>query len=312
MATALVILGATATGKSALALEIAARVDGEIVNADALQVYRGLDIGTAKPSPRERAAVRHHLVDILSPDESYSAGEFARRARTVLDEIAGRSRFALVVGGSGLYLRALLGGLADLPTADPRVRSALSQRLGREGLPALRAELERVDPASASRLAPNDTQRTLRALEIREATGRPLSYWLARSAQRPPATPAVRKIGLTLPRRVLYDRIRSRVERMVEAGWLDEVRGLQEAGFEPTCPAFRAIGYSQWVRHLDGELSFDAAIAEIVKATRRYAKRQETWFRREADVVWRDARGVGGQVKAIARWLAGARRWGNG
>ncbi len=312
MATVLVILGATATGKSALALQIAAHIGAEIVNADALQVYRGLDIGTAKPSHGDRAAVSHHLVDILSPEEGYSAGEFARLAGAALDDIAARGRAALVVGGSGLYLHALFRGLADLPAVDPGIRRALAERLGREGLPALRAELERLDPPSAVRLKPNDTQRTLRALEVQKTTGRPLSFWLARSPAPPNPRPGMRRIGLTLPRGVLYDRIKSRVERMVADGWLDEVRGLQRAGFEPTCPAFQAIGYSQWVRHLGGELSFDAAVAEIVKATRRYAKRQETWFRREAGVVWRDARGVDRQVRAIARWLQGDRRWGNG
>jgi tRNA dimethylallyltransferase len=312
MSGVLVLLGATATGKSRLALRLAGEIGAEIVNADALQVYRGLDIGTAKPSRAERESVPHHLIDLLSPSEPFSAGEFARRADTALDEITGRGRPAIVVGGSGLYLRALFEGLAPLPAADRPTRLRLEARLAEEGLPALRAELEAVDPETAARLEPGDTQRTLRALEVARSTGRPLSDWLARSAPLRPRRPRALKLGLTLPRSVLYDRIRSRVEQMVASGWLEEVRDLLASGVDPACPAFQAIGYSQWVRHLGGELSFDRAFQEIVTATRRYAKRQETWFRRETGVVWRDARSVEGQLQALARWVRGTRPWRDG
>jgi len=310
--TVLAILGATATGKSDLALRLAEHLEAEIVNADALQVYRGLDIGTAKPSREDRRRVRHHLIDILDPEERFSAGEFARRAGAALDEIASRGRIALVVGGSGLYLRALFTGLAEIPEVDEGVRRALADRLQGSGLPALRAELERLDPATAARIEPADSQRTLRALEVLEATGRPLSEWLARPVAGPETGRAVGKLGLTLPRSLLYDRIRSRVEGMVAAGWLDEVRDLREAGVTDSSPAFQAIGYSQWLRHLRGQSSFESAVTEIVTATRRYAKRQETWFRRETGVVWRDARSVGREMEAIARWLRGLQRRGSG
>jgi tRNA dimethylallyltransferase len=305
MTRVLAIVGATATGKSALALRLAEATGGEIVNADALQVYRGLDVGTAKPTLEERRRVRHHLIDILDPVEPYSAGEFARRGRAALEEIGSRRRPALVVGGSGLYLRALEGGLAALPPADLRQRAELEARLARGGLAALRAELEVLDPPTAQRLAPGDTQRTLRALEVALATGRPLSSWLA---QPPPAEDArlsLRKVGLTLPRAVLYDRIGSRVEVMVAQGWIDEVRGLLASGLERGCPAFQAIGYSQWVRHLNGELELERAIREIQTATRRYAKRQETWFRREPSVEWRDPREIDSNLPALTRWLRG-------
>jgi tRNA dimethylallyltransferase len=298
MARVLAIVGATATGKSALALELAAALGGEIVNADALQLYRGLDIGTAKPTRAERERVPHHLLDVLDPAEPASAGEFARRARVILDEIAARGRPALVVGGSGLYQRALWSGLAELPPVDRAVRAALERRLAELGLAALRAELERVDPPTASRLAPRDRQRTLRALEVAIATGRPLSSWLATAPSAAAAIP--RRIGLTLPRSVLYDRIGSRVEEMARRGWVEEVRGLLASGVDRNCPAFRAIGYAHWVRHLEGELGFDAALREIRTATRRYAKRQETWFRREADIVWRDARDAGEVLRELA------------
>lgn len=305
MSRILAIVGATATGKSELALRLAEAAGGEIVNADALQVYRGLEIGTAKPSAAQRARVPHHLIDLLDPSEPFSAGEFARRARAALAEIDGRRRPALVVGGSGLYLRALVGGLAELPAPVPEIRAELERRRVAEGLAALRAELERLDPPTAARLAAGDTQRTLRALEVVVATGRPLSSWLGGSSGAAAPPLAVRKVGLTLPRAVLYDRIESRVREMIARGWLDEVRALLASGVGPECPAFQAIGYAQWVRHLAGELHFEAAVREIVVATRRYAKRQETWFRREADVEWLVPQGVEANLPALTRWLRG-------
>ncbi len=306
MARILAIVGATATGKSELALRLAEAAGGEIVNADALQVYRGLEIGTAKPSAAQRARVPHHLIDLLDPREPFSAGEFARLARSALAEIGARGQPALVVGGSGLYLRALVGGLAELPAPVPGIRAELERRRVTEGLAALRAELVRLDPPTAARLAPGDTQRTLRALEVAVATGRPLSSWLGGSPSGPAAIPlAVRKVGLTLPRALLYDRIESRVREMIARGWLHEVRSLLASGVGPECPAFQAIGYAQWVRHLAGELQFEAAVREIVVATRRYAKRQETWFRREADVEWLVPQGVEANLPALTRWLRG-------
>lgn len=306
MARILAIVGATATGKSELALRLAEAAGAEIVNADALLVYRGLEIGTAKPTAAQRARVPHHLIDVLDPHEPFSAGEFARLARTALAEIGARGRPALVVGGSGLYLRALVGGLAELPAPVPAIRAELERRRAAEGLAALRAELERLDPPTAARLAPGDTQRTLRALEVAVATGRPLSSWLGGSPSGPPAIPlAVRKVGLTLPRALLYDRIESRVREMIARGWLHEVRSLLSSGVGPECPAFQAIGYAQWARHLAGELQFEAAVREIVVATRRYAKRQETWFRREADVDWLVPQEVEANLPALTRWLRG-------
>jgi tRNA dimethylallyltransferase len=281
------IVGATATGKTGVAVEAAAG-DAEIVNADALQVYRGLDIGTAKPDPEQRRRVRHHLIDCLDPGERFSAGEFARRARTALEGVAGRGHAALVVGGSGLYLRALLRGLAEIPAVADELRDELRHRLEREGAAALRAELERRDPQSAARLAAGDHRRLLRALEVAIGTGRPLSAWWSESAGAAPI-PA-RIFGLTLPRAVLYDRIEQRVRDMIARGWVDEVRGLLAGGLSPDAPALQAIGYRQWVRHLHGQASFDATAAGIVTATRRYAKRQETWFRREPGIEWLDAR----------------------
>lgn len=298
----LVIVGATAVGKSALAMEIAERAGAEIVSGDALQVYRGFDIGTAKPSTAERARVPHHLIDELDPTERFSAGRFATLARAALGEIAARGRPAVVAGGSGLYLRALIAGIAPLPPADAAVRDLLERRLVEEGLAVLRGELERIDPATAARLGAGDRQRILRALEVALTTGRPLSSWLAEAPFGREPLPA-RRIGLTLPRALLYDRIEARVRRMLEAGWLAEVRRLLASGVGPEAPAFQAIGYAQWVRHLAGELGFEEAFRRIVVATRRYAKRQETWFRHEADVEWHDARDAAELAERLGREL---------
>jgi tRNA dimethylallyltransferase len=279
------IVGATATGKSALGLALAERLDGEIVNADALQVYRGFDIGTAKPSAAERARMPHHLLDILEPWERWSAGEFARRARRVIAEIEERGRVPILVGGSGLYLRALLAGISPVPPGDPVLRSRLREQLATEGLPVLAAELARLDPATAGRLAPGDTQRILRALEVALGSGRPLSAWIESQPFGKQSLSAV-TVGLTLPRALLYDQVAGRVTRMVEQGWVAEVAAMLGRGLDPGLPAFQAIGYRQIVLHLRGEWSLERAIHDTVTATRRFAKRQETWFRKEPEVTW--------------------------
>jgi tRNA dimethylallyltransferase len=284
-ADTLAILGATATGKSALALAVAEELGGEIINADALQVYRGFDIGTAKPVLEERARVRHHLIDILEPHERYSAGEFARRARTAIADIRGRGATPVVVGGSGLYLRALFEGISPVPPGDPAVRERLRERLAAEGLEALRRELAAIDPATADRLAAGDTQRVLRALEVAAVSGEPLSAWISRQPFGIQRIAAIR-VGLTVPRAILYDQIASRVARMVNEGWVEEVAGLLGQGLDPELPAFQAIGYRQLIRHLEGEWSLEQAVGETIRATRRFAKRQETWFRREPDITW--------------------------
>jgi tRNA dimethylallyltransferase len=281
----LAIVGATATGKSALALELAEALEGEIINADALQVYRGLDIGTAKPDAGERARVPHHLIDILEPHERYSAGDFARRARETIEEIRSRGRLPVVVGGSGLYLRALFEGLSPIPPGDPEVRRRLRERLEAEGLPALAAELREVDPRTAARLPPGDTQRILRALEVALVSGEPLSAYISRQPFGAQRIEAIR-VGLTLPRGILYDQIAGRVAQMVQEGWVEEVASLLSRGLSPGLPAFQAIGYRQLVQYLEGTWSLDRAIAETIRATRRFAKRQETWFRKETDITW--------------------------
>jgi len=294
----LAVVGATATGKSTLGMALAERLRGEIVSADALQVYRGFDIGTAKPSLADRERVRHHLVDILDPHETYSAGEFARRARQAIVEIQGRGRLPIVVGGSGLYLRALFAGISPVPPGDPEVRRRLRERLGSAGLGSLREELASLDPATAARLSAGDTQRVLRALEVALVSGRPLSTWIAEQPFGTQGIAAIR-VGLTLPRSILYDQIAGRVARMMEAGWGEEVAGLLRQGLSPGLPAFQAIGYRQLVRCLQGGRSLEQAVAEIVQETRRFAKRQETWFRKEPDVTWFSALDLEQQLAGV-------------
>ena len=204
MSRTLAVVGPTATGKTALGMALARALGGEIINADALQVYRSLDIGTAKPTPAERAEVRHHLIDLLAPDQTYSAGEFSRLGRAAIREIHRRGALAIVVGGSGFYLRALFGGLHEIPPADPAVRDALRGRLEHEGLAALRTELAELDSVTEARLEQGDTQRVLRALEVALSTGRPLSEWIARESDAGSSIES-RQLGLTLPRAILYD-----------------------------------------------------------------------------------------------------------
>lgn len=280
----LAIVGATCTGKSGLALALAQRLGGELINGDALQVYRGLDRGTAKPTLEERSLAPHHLIDFLDPDERFSAGEFSRQARVRIAEVQARGKLAIVVGGSGFYIRALFQGLSEIPEVPEEVREGLAQRLSEQGIEALYDELRRVDSATARQVSPNDKQRILRALGVVTASRRPISEW--RSAPPREEGPEALLMGLTLPRSLLYDRIAARARRMVRQGWLDEIEGLLEQGVSETAPAFQAIGYRQLLSHLKGRCGLEEAIEDTVKATRRYAKRQETWFRKERVAVW--------------------------
>lgn len=298
----LAVMGPTAVGKSSLGMRLARALDGEIVNADALQVYRWLDLGTDKPTPAMRAEIRHHLVDVLDPSEPYSAGEFARLARGAIRDVASRGKLPIAVGGSGLYLKALFEGLSDLPRRNELVRSRLKERARVEGVETLHAELAEKDPETAARVAPGDRQRIVRALEIHAVSGRPMS---ALMAEKPPDfTPvdAVR-LGLTLPRAILYDRIADRIQDMVDRGWVEEVSALLDRGVEPSAPAFQAIGYSQIVHYILGRTSLDQAIETTVQATRRYAKRQMTWFRRVDGIRWIPALEIEHQFPILLREL---------
>jgi tRNA dimethylallyltransferase len=283
-----VICGPTAAGKTAVALELARHVQLEIVSADSRQVYRQMDIGTAKPTGEERARVAHHLLDVVWPDETFDAARFATTATTAVDAIRARSRLPVVVGGTGLYLRALTDGLVNLPRIDPHLRQRLNQQVAAEGSAASHRRLATVDPESARRLHCNDLVRVVRALEVFEQTGRPLSSWQHEHGFRDGCY-RVLKIGLTSERSELYRRIDTRAAAMFSAGLVEETASLLAAGYSPQLKALQTIGYQQAVRLLRGDLSLKQAIADVQQATRRYAKRQLTWFRADSEIIWVDS-----------------------
>lgn len=277
---AVCLLGPTASGKSAVALALARRFPVEIVSVDSAQVYRGMDVGTAKPTPDERSRVPHHLIDVVEPTEAYSAGRFRADALRLVREIDARGRIALLAGGTMLYFRALLQGLADLPPADAALRAALDARAAREGWPALHAELARVDPRAAARIDPTDAQRIQRALEVHALSGRPLSQWHAETAAAPLPF-EVLQLGLEpSDRGVLHARIAARFRAMLGAGLEDEVRALRARhALHGDLPSMRAVGYRQVWETLEGMAPRGTLEARGVAATRQLAKRQLTWLR---------------------------------
>jgi tRNA dimethylallyltransferase len=280
------LLGPTASGKSALALALATRFDAEIVSADSRQVYRGLDVGTAKPTAAERRQVPHHCIDVADPHETYDAARFRAAAAAAIADIHARGRTALVVGGTGLYLRALLRGLCPAPAAVPALRAVLRAMIARRGTDVAHRALAAVDPAAAARIGARDAVRIVRALEVGLATGVPLSRWQAthRFAERPYRTLVV---GLARAPEELAARIAARADAMLAAGFLDEVRALVGHGIASDAPAWRAVGYAEMRAWAEGRSDRERALAATIAATRRFAKRQRTWFRREPDVVWR-------------------------
>ena len=275
------IVGPTAAGKSALAMALAQQQDGEIVNADSMQLYRGMDIGTAKPSAADRACVPHHLLDVLSVSEPGSVAVFQQQARAAIADILGRGRLAILVGGSGLYVRAVLDDF-EFPGTDPAVRARLETELAELGPAGLHARLARADPGAAAAILPTNGRRVVRALEVIELTGRPFTATLP--GQRP-FLPSVR-IGLLVPRDVLVRRISDRVDRMWTQGLVDEVQGLLLQGLANGRTAGRALGYQQAMDQLAGRCDEAEAKAATVKATVAFARRQLTWFRRDPDVRW--------------------------
>jgi tRNA dimethylallyltransferase len=278
------LMGPTASGKTALAEELAAARNCELVSVDSALVYRGLDIGSAKPE------YPHHLVDIRDPAQIYSAADFVADAHRLAAEISARGRTPLLVGGTMLYFKAFIEGLAEMPAADPEVRRELETEAAARGWPWLHARLAEVDPEAAARIHPHHSQRLGRALEVYRASGVPLSEWQRRPAGLPPAAERYRLVQLAIcpaDRAVLHRRIALRFEQMMAGGLLEEVRGLYRRGdLDPSLPAIRAVGYRQLWRHLAGECSLAEAVAAAVAATRQLAKRQLTWLRKWPELFW--------------------------
>jgi tRNA dimethylallyltransferase len=286
------VVGPTGIGKSALALEIAEAVGGEIVSVDSRQVYRGLEIGTAQPTAEELARVRHHLVGILEPDEPFSVALFVELTEQALRRIAARGSVALLVGGSYHYLEALLDRL-KLPRVPPDW--ALRRKLEHEDASALCARLARLDPAATSIVQTGNRRRLIRALEVLVATGKPL----AEAGRRKGEARAALRLALTMPRQALYERVDARVEAMLTAGWLDEVRRLLAAGYSPELPALTSTGYRELIRHLRGELTLDEATRLVKYSTHAFIRRQYAWLRRDTRLFWIE-QGPGALTQALA------------
>ena len=279
----LILTGPTGSGKSRLALELAPRLNAEIVCMDSMTLYRGMDVGTAKPTPEERAAVRHHLLDVLQPHESASVAWWLEQAALVVKEIESRGKVALFVGGTPLYLKALLHGLFDGPPADAQLRARLEGEARQQGQQALHDRLAAVDPASAKKLHPNDLRRIVRALEVYELTGRPMSQWQTQWGEEADCKSAPREedrcLCIDLPRDELYRRIDARVLQMIDDGLVEEVRQLRRLDRPLSREAAQALGYKELFAHLDGAVPLEEAVRQIQTRSRNFAKRQLTWFR---------------------------------
>ncbi len=313
---AIAVMGPTASGKTAFAIALAQQLGGEIVSVDSALVYRGLDIGAAKPDAAERAGVRHHLLDLRDPWDPYSAAEFAADARAAVEDIVSRGRLPLLAGGTGLYFQALLRGLSPMPAADAGVRAALAGEAAQRGWPALHADLAAIDPDAARRIGPGDPQRIQRALEVYRLSGETISAWQRRP---PPPRAPWQVLPLVLApreRSVLHERIARRFDLMLEAGFLDEVHRLRalpqlQAVSRPLdLPALRAVGYRQAWEHLDGLHDAAAFRDRAIFATRQLAKRQITWLRGELDARWFDPVRDAGLLREAVRGFLPAGRAG--
>lgn len=280
-----ILLGPTAVGKSAVAIELAQRFDMEIINADSMQVYRGMDIGSAKPSPAQRTLVTHHLIDIKNPDEEFSAAHFRKEAFSCVESLHSKGRKTLVVGGTGLYIRALTRGIFPAPPADHSLREKLREQEKKEGKWYLHQELTKIDPAAASRIHPNDTFRIIRALEVFHLTGKSISEQHQNHRFKESYFNLL-KLGLMRDRQELYSRIEKRVDLMISAGLVEEVKKVLATGYPPTIKPFQSLGYKQILGFLQGETDMDEAVRLIKRNTKRYAKRQMTWFKKDSEIQW--------------------------
>jgi tRNA dimethylallyltransferase len=278
------VVGGTASGKTELSLDLAERVGGEVVNTDAMQVYRGMSIGTAKLAPHERRGIPHHLLDVLDVRQTASVAEFQRMARHVVDDCRSRGVTPVLVGGSALYTRAVLDRF-DFPGTDPDLRAELERELAERGSQDLHARLREMDPEAAAKVEPGNGRRVVRALEVVSLTGRPFAASLP---ERRYVYAGAVQVGLRIPRALRDERIERRVATMWESGFVDEVRGLAKAGLRDGRTASRALGYQQVLRLLDGQLSEQEAFEQTVSGTRRFARRQDSWFGKDSRITWLD------------------------
>jgi tRNA dimethylallyltransferase len=282
--TILVIVGPTASGKTSLGLEIARHITAEIISADSRQVYKLLTIGTAKPTPAELKHVRHHFVDEILPDQHFSAGEFGIEGRKIIHNIVKRKKLPIVVGGTGLYIRSLVDGLFSGPGREEEIREDLETRLEFEGTEALLEELRRVDPEAAAKMLPSNQRRIIRALEVYYATGKPISRHHDEHEQKQFFNAS--SIGLQWERKILYERINLRMERMLSEGFLDEVKGLLSRGYDDRRKSLQTVGYKEAFSFLRKEISYERMVELMKQNTRRFAKRQLTWFRKDGRIHW--------------------------
>jgi len=297
------IVGPTGAGKSALAMKVAERVDCEIVNADSRQFYRGMDLGTAKPSAEDRARVPHHLIDVRNPDESLDVAAFAQLARTAIENISARGRNPLVVGGSGLYLRVIRGGIFRGPAASAEIRDRMAKIAEEQGVAHLHQQLREIDPDAANRIGVNDLYRIVRALEVFELTGETISAHQLRHRFADIGYDTL-TVGVEVDRKKLYEAIDTRFDAMVSAGLVEEVRALIDAGYSPEKPPLSTIGYKQIAAYLRGETALADAIEQAKQESRRLAKRQLTWFRREPEIIWLDPeRGADDALALFAKFF---------
>jgi tRNA dimethylallyltransferase len=282
----LAIVGPTASGKTKLSIIVAEKIGGEIISADSRQVYRYMDIGTAKPSKEERERVKHYFIDELNPDEEFNAGVFGERGREIIEDIFSRGKVPIVVGGSGLYVKSLIDGFFEGPAGDWELREILYRKAEQLGKGALYEELKKVDPASAEKIHPNNLKRVIRALEVYYLTGKPISQ--LQSEMKPEINFETVQIGLNWDRKKLYKRIEERVDMMIEQGLIEEVKRLRELGYDKNLNALQTVGYKEVFDYLDGIISYDRMIYLIKRNSRRYAKRQLTWFRQDKRIIWID------------------------
>jgi len=297
-----VITGPTASGKTELALGLAEYFDAEIVNADSMQVYRGMDIGTAKPTLEQRRKIPHHVIDVVNPDEEFNAAIYRRLALSAIQDIWSRGKISFVVGGTGLYIRALLGGLFYVPPKDPELRNRLKEEAKEYGLAHLYKKLLKCDPEYAKLVHPNDRVRIIRALEIYLLTGKRVSELMKKHGFRDNSLSSLR-IFLHVPRKELYERIDKRCIRMIESGLIEETRRLLMQGYSPDLKPMQSIGYRHMVKYIQGEWSLEEALKKMQRDTRRYAKRQITWFKKEPNMLWISPEDIERIKKEISRFL---------